>query len=189
MKNKSILLTLLIAISVLFSGCLTCESKDFTYVINKDGSVNLTIIYNNIMSNHSDSEEDEESTSATTLEADFEDLMSNYVGGSNPESDYNNVIVESKRLYENNGVLNGEVKLKFPSIADAKLYYNAKKKFIIKDFCSSFTETLSSTNGESADSAPFVMWDSKMKTLTYSTSVSSAGDEANTSLLSRWKNR
>lgn len=195
MKKSLSFVTLIAAVAILFTGCLTCEKKEFTYQLNKDGSVNLTIKYYNLMSSFSGgSEESEESeegaeTAESTLEADFEDLMSNYVNGSSPESEYTNAVVETKRLFEENGTLCGEIRMKFASASDAKLFVDAKRKLILKDFCSSYSETLSVTNGSYDGSSPFVIWDTKAKTLTYTTSVSSAYTEGNTSLLSRWKNR
>lgn len=196
MKKSISFVTLIAAVAILFSGCLTCEKKEFTYQLNKDGSVNLTIKYYNLMSSFSGSSEESEEeadedaeTLESTLEADFEDLMSNYVNGSSPESEYTNPVVEAKRLFEENGTLCGEIRMKFATASDAKLFVDAKRKIILKDFCSSYTETLASTNGSYDGSSPFVIWDTKAKTLTYTTSVSSPYSEGNTSLLSRWKNR
>jgi len=172
MKKSLSFVTLIAAVAILFTGCLTCEKKEFTYQLNKDGSVNLTIKYYNLMSSFSGgSEESEESeedaeTAESTLEADFEDLMNNYVNGSSPESEYTNAVVEAKRLFEENGTLCGEIKMKFASAADAKLFVDAKRKLIIKDFCSNYSETLSVTNGSYDGSSPFVIWDTKAKTLT-----------------------
>lgn len=192
MKRSISFVALIAAVAILFSGCLTCEKKEFTYQLNKDGSVNLTIKYYNLMSSFSggsDEDEEDAETAESTLEADFEDLMSNYVNGSSPESDYINPVVEAKRLFEENGTLCGEVRMKFASVSDAKLFMDAKRKIIIKDFCSSYSETLSVTNGSYDGNSPFVIWDTKAKTLTYTTTVASPYDEGNSSLLRRWKNR
>ncbi len=189
MKRSLPILAVLLACTVMLSGCLTCEKKDYVYTLNKDGSVNLTITFYNIMSSFSGSEDDDTVTPQSTIEDDFNDLMTNYIGGSQPENDYNNAIVESKRLYEDNGKLNGEVKLKFMNLADAGLFASKKHKLIIKDFCSSFSETLANTNGQYNGVNPFVIWDIKASKLTYSTSVSSPYEESNSSLLPRWKNR
>lgn len=189
MKKSLSLLAIVLACAVMLTGCLTCEKKDYVYTLNKDGSVNLTITYYNIMSSYSGNEDDDSITPQSTLEEDYNDLMTNYIGGSQPENDYKNAIVESKRLYEDNGKLNGEVKLKFMNLEDAGLYANKKHKLIIKDFCTSFSETLSSTNGENNGVSPFVIWDIKSTKLVYTTSVSSPYEESNSSLLSRWKRR
>lgn len=188
MKKSSRLFALLLVVSVLFTGCLTCEKKDFVYIINKDGSVNLTITYFNIMSNHSESEEEGDSPEIT-LEEDYQDLMSNYLGGTSPENDYANVVVESKRLYEYNGKLNGEVKLKFSNLADAKVFADTKHKIIVKDFCTNFSETLESSNGTTNSEKTLAVWDAKETKLTYTTFVSASESEGNTSLLGLWKKR
>lgn len=189
MRKSLTFFTVILACAVMFTGCLTCEKKDYVYTLNKDGSVNLTITFFNIMSSYSPSEDDESITPASTIESDYGDLITNYVEGSQPENEYNNAIVESKRLYEENGKLNGEVKLKFMNLADAGLFASKKHKLIIKDFCSSFSETLSSTNGQFNQVNPFIIWDIKSSKLTYTTSVSSPTEENMNSLLPRWKNQ
>lgn len=188
MKNRISLILLFLAITVFFSSCLTCEKKDYVYVLNKDGSISLTINFINILSSFSQSEDG--ATPASVAEADYQELMNDYIKGSKAEGDYGDAVVETKRLYEENGKLNGQLVLKFKNLEDAKLYTIAKEKYLVKEFCTNFNETLVKTNGESPTSSSIVVWDANLTTLTYSTSVAVVeGNDGLTSLLSKWKKK
>ncbi len=179
---------LFIAIGVFaffLSSCLTVEKKQYTFELTGKDSGKLTIKYINIMSNVD--------SAGYTEPKDFEDLLTSYINGSKIEESYPDAKNISKRLFEENGVLCGEVIMEFPSIKAARLYqFDSKSPFMF--YASSVDgETYVESNGTyGGDNMPVVMFPTKLKTLTVTTSVSKPTDEKFVSLLgeyNKWKKK
>lgn len=185
MNRIKILLLALAAFTFILSSCLTVEKKTYTYEFTGKGSGKLTVKYYNIMSIV-------DSAGVTEVE-DFDDLVNNYLNGDKIKSSYPEATNLTQRIFEEDGVLCGEITMDFSNINAARLFqYNSK---------SPYTFYVSSLDGESyiesngthgGDICPVVMWPSKLKKLTISTSVSSPSDDSYVSLLKeyiKWKRK
>src|SRR5258707_10200844 len=61
------------------SGCLSVESKEYSFTLKKDKSGKGVIKFINLMSDKKDS--------LSTIESDYQDLLNNYIKGSKIEDD------------------------------------------------------------------------------------------------------
>ena len=181
--KKSILLIIL-GVAILFiSGCLTCEKKEFTFKLTGPNSGSLTIKYYNLMSTMDDT--------VDISEEDFMDLVNNYYVGSNIENDFPETRMVDKRLFEEDGVLCGEIVLEFDSLSMARLYrFKDEGPFMYCVSCGGETEAFEYSDGEyGGDIMPVVFWDRKQKELHLTTRVTEP-DETTISLLdhyTQWK--
>lgn len=182
-KIVSVLVVALVA--VILTGCLTVEKKQYTFEFTGKNSGKLTIKYINIMSNV-------DSAGYTEI-VDFDDLVTNYLNGTKIEESYPGATNITKRVFEENGVLCGEVTMEFPNLEAARLYqYDKKSPFMF--YASSVDgETYVESNGVyGGDNLPVVMWPAKLKKLVVTTSVSKPSDESYVSLLGeyiKWKKK
>lgn len=159
--------------------CLTVERKQYTFEFTGKNSGKLTIKYINIMS-------DEDSAGYTRVQ-DFDELLSSYINGSKIEESYPEAQNISKRLYEENGVLCGEVIMNFPNLQAARLYQFDKKSPFMFYASSVDGESYIESNGSyGGDVMPVVLWPSKLKKLIVSTSVSKPS-ESSASLLDEYR--
>jgi hypothetical protein len=185
MSKLKILLLACAAFTLIFSSCLTVEKKTYTYEFTGKGSGKLTVKYYNIMSIV-------DSAGVTEVE-DFDDLVNNYLNGDRINTSYPEATNIQKRLFEEDGVLCGELTMDFPTAAAGRLFQFDSK--------SPYTFYVSSVDGESyvesngtygGDFCPVVMWSSKLKKLSITTSVSRPSDDTYVSLLKeyvKWKRK
>lgn len=180
MRRYSLIVLLFSAIVVL-SGCLTAQYKEYKFDFKDKTSGTLTITYVNIFSQIYEDEDVD-----SVLNGDFSELADDYLAGTTVEGDFPNAKVVSKRLFEDNNQLCGEIVLEFDDISDVNLFKYDKKgpyQFAIP----SGDEEFFDTNGEKpADYMPVVFWDKKMKNLEVTTTISEPED-TDKSLLSTWK--
>lgn len=179
--NKYFLkLILLFLIVVVFNGCLTVERKEYNVTLTSANSGKAVIKYINIIS----SKDDDRDVSMK----DFAELITDYYEGKKLEDEYPNVKNMKKRLYEENGVLCGELSFDFDSLSSVKIFkYDKDSPFmLVKDGFSN--ETMDDFNGEMIDEKlPVIFWNKNTKNFKWSTTVSS--DLSNTvSLLEPFKN-
>jgi len=171
-----------VIISVLFmSGCLTCEKKEYTFEFTGKESGRLTIKYINLISTMDDT--------IDVSEEDFSSLMNDYYEGSEIENEFPDAVLISKRLFEEDGVLCGEIVLEFENLSAGHLYqHRGKGPMMYCLGCYSIdSEYYYESNGEyGGDIMPVVFWDSGMKTLTLTTDVTYP-DETTVSLLDRYQ--
>ncbi len=114
-RRARVLATLaLLLLSLSLTGCLTAEKKEYFLKMNPDGSGSGRIVFHNIMSAQEDS-------SDVTMR-DYTDLVNQYVKGTKFEDGHPGFTNVKKRLYENDGVLNGEVTFDFSSPELVGLY-------------------------------------------------------------------
>jgi hypothetical protein len=179
--KKNYLVWLGLIFTVFFiSGCLTCEKKEYTFQFTGKESGLLTIKYINLMSTMDDT--------IDISEEDFSSLMTDYYEGTEVENEFPEAIVKSKRLFEENGVLCGEIVMEFTGLAMGHLYqHNGKGPLMYCLSCFSIdSEYYSESNGEyGGDIMPVVFWDPGLKNLTLSTDVTTP-DETTVSLLDRY---
>jgi hypothetical protein len=178
----SIIFTLL---AILLSSCLTVEKKIYKFEFTGKNSGKLTITYINLMSMPDYGEEEDTDSSP----ADFQDLIDTYMNGTRIEGDYPMATNIKKRLYEENGMLCGEVTMDFTNLEAARLYQFDKKS----PLCFSVSNTIDgeayeSSNGTlgSSDFMNVVFWKPGTKKLEVTTTVTGP-DEANVSLLREYK--
>lgn len=121
-------------------------------------------------------------------ESDFEELVTNYIEGNEIEMDYEEAIIRSKRLFEEDGKLCGEVIVDFESLKSVGLYqYDSKSPLMFN--LSSFldSESYLKSNGEyGGEVMPVVFWPKSLKTLTLTTYITDP-DETTISLLSNYQ--
>jgi hypothetical protein len=180
MKKSLIALPLLALILLFVSGCLTCEKKEYTFTLTGNESGTLTIKYINILSSMDDS--------LDVSEEDFMSLVNDYYTGSSVEDQYPGTELKSKKLFEENGVLCGEIVLEFSDLSQVKLYrHKGKGSYMYPLNCGSFdSETFDSGNGEyGGENMPVVFWDQGTKTMTMTTYVTYP-DETTVSLLDEY---
>ncbi len=171
---------LFILIALLASSCLTVEKKKYEFKMKDSHSGTLTITYINIMSMKNDT--------ADVSSKDFQELLSSYINGTEVEKNFQSAIVRSKRLYEHNGQLYGEVVIDFSNLKSVGLYqYDSKCPYMYSIGTGVESETFLSTSGEfGGDYMPVVFWPKTEKTFTLTTHITTP-DETCTSLLAEYK--
>ena len=112
--KKIIPVLLLVVFAFYFQGCLTVETKEYTFKVKKDGSGEAVIKYINIMTDSKDS--------AGIPEKDYQDLINSYIKGDKLQEDYPHAKNMKKRLFEEDNQLCGEVKFDFDDITQFKFY-------------------------------------------------------------------
>jgi hypothetical protein len=170
---------LLILLAFLFTGCLTVEKKEYTFQLKDNNSGTLTIKFINIMSMKDDA--------LDVSQGDFEELITNYIEGNEIEVDYEKALVRSKRLFEENGTLCGEVIIDFDNLASVGLYqYDSKSPLMFNVGSFLDSETYLNSNGEfGGEVMPVVFWPKSLKTLTLSTYITDP-DETTVGLLTEY---
>ncbi len=181
MKKQALVWIGVIAAVLFMSGCLTCEKKEYTFDFTGKESGRLTIKYINIMSTMDDT--------VDISEEDFSSLLADYYEGTEVENGFPNATVVSKRLFEENGQLCGEIVFEFSDISMVNLYQHKGKGPIMYCLgCNSLdSEYFLESNGEyGGDVMPVVFWEAGLKSMTVSTDVT-VPDETTVGLLDRWK--
>lgn len=166
MKQSSLKLSLIL-FALVFSGCLTVETKEYHIMLTGTHSGEATIKFINILS---------ESDDTTDIrQEDFQQLIELYVSGNKLEKDnpgYRNV---KKRLYEEKGVLCGEVSFSFDSLSSIR-FFKFDKDSPYMYFASNplSSETLVETNGAQPEQwMPVVFWKQDAKEFYVKTRVAS----------------
>lgn len=180
MKNLISLFVLVTLTAILFSGCLTVEKKEYTFEFTGENSGILTIRYINIMSIMDDG--------ADVSEADFDELITSYLYGSEIEDEYPLANVISKRLYEEEDLLCAEVMIEFPDLNSVKLHQFDKNSGYYYALCQCLnSENFFSSNGNFAGAdVPIVMWPAKTKKLELVTLINEP-DESTMSLVDNYR--
>ncbi len=165
--------------AVLLTGCLTPVYKEYTINVNPDGSGSGTIRFVDIISG--------EPWDEGEIQSDFRELIEEYLGGSYFEEDYYGMTVKEKKLYEEDGVLVGQIDFNFKSLSTLKFYRYEKcdccpwmNTELLED------EHLIETNGEFIYGDPIVyIWPSDVTTMEFKTVL--AGRSDGVSLLPQYK--
>ncbi len=182
LKKLSVIIFAIVA-SFLLSSCLTCEKKEYTITLKGKTNGEFSIKYINIMSK----KDKEDLTAEDEAKADYNELMDKYINADEVEKGFPGCKMTSKRLFEENGKLCGEIIFEFTDLAQVKIFqYNKKSPF--QYYISALgSETYLSSNGNKApDFFPVINWENKVKIMTLSTAVNEPNQET-TSLLSYWK--
>lgn len=141
-----------VACAAFLAGCLTVESKEYHIKLRSDFSGEATIRFVNILS------ESEDTLDITS--DDFKQLTEFYLEGTQLEKDNPGFKNVRKRLYEQNGVLMGEVSFSFDSIAAVRIFrYDRSSPFMYFVGSPLSAEQLVETNGtRGPDWMPVVFW-------------------------------
>ncbi|HPS83478.1 MAG TPA: hypothetical protein PLA88_04120 [Bacteroidales bacterium] len=172
-------------LAFLISSCLTVEKKKYKFEITGKSTGKLTITYVNIFSQMDDSTD--------VSEQDFDELINDYLNGEKFAESFPLAKDIQKRLYEENGQLNGEVTMNFESLEAVRLYQMNKKSPICFNVGQSIdSESFESTNGTygNKDYMNVVFWSPKAKSLEVTTTVNEYNPDDCVSLVKqyrRWK--
>jgi hypothetical protein len=125
----------------LLDGCLVVSHRIFTYSVRKDGKVELQIKYIDIRSAYTTNglepdtgfvEKDEEPALSEEVK-DYNALIQDFYVSNYFSNCYKSGKVISRKLYEENGLLNGEVKIEFQNIKDAGITKVKRDYALISD--------------------------------------------------------
>ncbi|MBX2993099.1 MAG: hypothetical protein KF749_18255 [Bacteroidetes bacterium] len=153
--------------STIVSGCLTVETKEYHVKLKNGTSGEATIRFINIIS------ESDDTTDITN--DDFQQLIDMYVKGNKFEKDnpgYRNL---KKKLYEENGVLVGEVTFSFDSLSAVRIFkFDKDSPYMFYASNPLSSETLIETNGMQPEVwMPVVFWKKDAREFFVKTRVSS----------------
>jgi hypothetical protein len=160
MKFKSLLFALALTFTLI--SCLHVEKKQYTFELTGENSGKLTIKYINIFSN-------KESDTVDISEKDYDEMVNQYLEGNKLEEDYPGARNFKKRVFEENGVLCGEVTMEFENLDVVKLFKYDKASPMMYYYKGSGDEKFLETNGKTTNSMPVVFWDKSMKKLVLTT--------------------
>lgn len=186
--NKIKILIFIILATIVLSGCLTAEYKEYKFEFTGKNSGILTITYRNIISQ----KDDDELSVREEVQQDYDELINSYILGNSIETEFPDAKIKSKKLFEEDNQLCGEVVLEFDNISDVNLYkYNKKSPFMYSLSSSSYMglmiENYFDSNGDLGPSYfPAVIWETKTKILELTTTISTP-DQESVSLLNTWK--
>ena len=163
--TRHLFLPLFIVLISLLSGCLTVGTKEYLIKLKTDHSGEATVRFLNILSEADD-----------TLDIsadDFRQLMEFYVQGTQLEKEnpgYHNV---KKRLYEQDGMLCGEVTFTFDSLSALRIYkYDKDSPYMYFVGSPLSSEQFVDANGTfGQDWMPVVFWPKDMRELYLKTKV------------------
>lgn len=145
---------LLLLLAVVAGGCLTAERKEIIYTINPDSSGTGRIIFHNLMSS-------EEEGNDVSLR-DYQEIVGNYLKGTKFDDFFPELQNKQKRIFEENGVLNGEVSFTFSHYEEVGLFrYNGQGPYMyhVGSKADYATEQFESSNGDLyTPRLPVVFW-------------------------------
>ena len=162
---------------LILSGCLDCEKASISIdLIQKVAEVK----FSNIVSN---------STEEETIKEDFADLMKKVYFDDSPASDQGRIT--SRRLYENNGKLDGVERFSFQSLSKVLKEFNIevdKKGDYILDLTKESESFRISGNGQRIErgSKKLLRWPKGAKKIEFEEKSKEFDETKKTSLLGRW---
>lgn len=178
MKNFRNSFILLILVAFISSGCLTYEKKEYKFELTGENSGTLTIKYINIMSIMDDT--------LDVSEEDFDVLISEYLNGDKIDNNFPGAQNINKRLFEENGILCGEVTMDFDNLEDVKLFRFRDLGPLMLNLINFESEVYKSSNGEyGGEIMPVVFWDGDSSKIELTTEYTNS-DSTCVSLLSRF---
>lgn len=145
-------LPIIVCAGVLLTGCLTAEYKEYRIRLKNDHTGEATIRFRNIISESDD-------TSDVSAD-DFRQLVDSYLKGTRLEGDQPGFRNVRKRLFEEDGVLVGELTFSFDSLSVVRIFrYDRESPFMYFVGNPLSSEQLVETNGTyGRDWMPVVFW-------------------------------
>lgn len=179
------LFSIFILFAFTLSSCLTTQYKEYKFELTGKNSGMLTIKFVNIMSQ----KDDEKLTKKEEVEKDYQELVDKYIVGNELENSFPNARLVTKRLYEENSKLCGEIVFEFSDLSQVKLYKHDKKSPYMFYLSALSSEEFYNSNGKvGPDHMPIVFWDRKDDVLTLTTKVTDPSEKT-TGLLDMWKSK
>jgi hypothetical protein len=183
-RTPSYFVAVLLAISVLISGCLTAGHKEMRVSLNPDGrSGTATVLFSRI---HSEATSD---TSDLTKD-DFNSLITEYYQGSKLSVMFPNISNIKKRIYLDGNELMGEMTFSFSDIADLGFFrYQGTGPFMYYTLADGYfsSGTFEASNGSfGGDKMPFIFWDASTRDFFVKVALSQA-QAPERSLVAQWK--
>ena len=180
LKSSLIYISLFI-FSISLIGCLTVETKEYSFKLKDGNKGSGKINFINIMRTED---------SLNTIEAEYQDLVSSYLNGSKPEDEMLGVKNVKKRLFEEDNQLCGEMTFDFDDITQLK-FYNYKNKVwtyaLMNNNIFGGNESYFSSNGTfGGENMSVIFWEGDVTEFKFKTTVSQ-NDKKNESLLGEWK--
>jgi hypothetical protein len=186
MNKKIIFLAFVVLGFTFLSGCLTVETKEYSFKIKKDGSGSGEIKFINIMSDNKDS--------LSSVDDDYQMLIESYLKGDRLLDEMPGVKNVKKRLFEEDNQLCGEITFDFAKITDLKFYKfkdGGPWCYYLGTTPSNMfsSESFFSSNGEyGGQNMPVIFWEGSVKEFKFKTTVTAPGEKT-ISLLDIWKTK
>ncbi len=166
MKRIILILIMPVLAILLLQSCLTVEKKEYSIKLTGQMSGSAKIRYINIASQKDDGRD-------VSLK-DFGELITDYLEGKKIDEEYPDVSNIDKKLYEENGVLVGEVTFDFDSLTHVKLFkYDKDSPYmcLVKEAFNS--EEYESSNGDyGGEKMPVLFWPKNQKEFKWTNVVS-----------------
>ncbi|MCF7912134.1 MAG: hypothetical protein K9M99_06380 [Candidatus Cloacimonetes bacterium] len=187
MKKMLMRFFMVLLISLVLTGCLTTEFKEYRFTINEDGSGSGSIKYINLVS----AEDEGEDVSF----ADFQELIDDYLRGETFETDNPDYQVTSKELYEENGQICATLEFTFDHYSAADFFrYEQCNCSPMMYYTGDISETVIEIDGEKIsdnESIPVYMWSPEVRNFYIKTSVNDDMSNAHdfVDLFRLWKSK
>jgi hypothetical protein len=154
MKPLTSLTLAALASMTLLVGCLTVESKEYHITLSTDHSGQATIKFINIMSEADDS--------VDISDDDFQQLIEFYLNGNELEKENPGFQNVKKRLFQENGVLCGEISFRFDSLEAVRVFkYDKNSPYMYAVGSPLSSEQYVESNGKlGRDWMPVIFWPS-----------------------------
>jgi len=191
LRIKKYITVVLVLCCTLLCSCLNYDKKELRYILNTDGTISLVITYYDLVSDPVLVSGDEDNSDPvaeddSTLYNDYSILVDDYLNGSEAEDEYRKYKVESKRLFEQNGVLCGEVR--FVPLAPEDMQILVDEKNAVMTMIFSKTEaTITPLKGRIYEKAKLLLGALADRELSYMQEPIVPGKEGRQSLLPLWK--
>lgn len=196
-KYSIFFLTILFFVSS-FIGCLTYETKEYLYKLDKGNAGHGIIRYINLMSSAVND-------TANDPESDFQELYDSYYTGDKIEEELGGAKNLKKRLYEEDNRLCGEVSFDFDDITKIKFYKykvtgnntNLEESSFWCFYLSAgigmgmmgnYENYFSSNGTYGGENMPVIFWKGNQNEFKFKTTITSPG-KSTTSLLKNWRER
>jgi hypothetical protein len=184
-KNRISLILFAAFLGFTMQGCLSVETKEYSFRVKKDNSGSGVIKYINIFSDKKDS--------VSTPENDYRELIDSYLNGEKIADELPGIKNVKKKLYEEDNQLCGEITFDYDDITKLRFY----KYKETGPWCYYLgftpmglmggTETYFSSNGAyGGEGMPVIFWDGDVKELKFKTTLTQPSANT-TSLLDQWK--
>jgi hypothetical protein len=168
MKKLFLSIITLIIGTILISGCLTVEKKEYKLKLTGPTSGKGSIKYINIVSQKDNENKD------VSLK-DFAELITDYYQGDKFEKEFPELKNVQKKLYVENDVLVAEVTFDFDSLSHFKIFqYDKDSPYMVLIKESFNSEEYAESNGEyNLNNLPVIFWKKNTKEFTWKTTVTS----------------
>jgi len=173
--KKIVAWAVIVMVGVLTVGCLTFESKEYSWKINADGSGNGKIVWRNFYSNGNEEED--------ASGEDFVSLINDYLEGQSLDDEKDAFKNVKKRLFVEGGVICGEMTFEFGNYTDAG-FYRYKNDGPYMFMLAMSDESYFKSNGDwGGDDFQVIFWPGNTKEITLVTSLGDPDEDGAVNLM------